>query len=310
MRPALKTAALLATLAAVSAHAGPKAVILSGWDVVARPGEAVTLSVKVEREGFGFSNQAQAWAAKADASTMAIWRRDIEGAEIAFGYQGASLGSDASDDDGTATVEWTPPGLGDHEVTLDFAGTDKFKPASTTLLVSVRDPDARDTLIFDIDHTLCETNNWNVIRGKTDDPSLPGSLEVFEKLAADHDVIYVTARPDKFLDVTRRWVKRWGFARNPIFLLPYKKYPTYNEAKYKTETITRLKSKFPRITMGFGDKESDAKAYTATGLRTFILGDAGGVDGAEEVADWAEIDSILFDTRAIRFGALFAPLHP
>ena len=52
------------------------------------------------------------------------------------------------------------------------------------------------------------------------------------------------------------------------------------------------------------NKDSDAKAYRASGMRALILGDAGGVQGAEEVSGWQEIDSMLFGGRVQRFEAL------
>jgi hypothetical protein len=232
-----------------------------------------------------------------------IWRRDIKNRQVSFFLDGASLGSAATDDDGTATVEWTPPGIGAFSIEARFDGDEKFAAGTDSLLCAVRSPE-RPTVILDIDHTLSQTSNWNVIRGRVDDLPLEHSQEVAPKLAAAHDIVYMTARPNKFLDVTKRWLAHWGFARYPIFLLDLKKYPSFDEAKYKTETLAAIKASFPDVVLGIGDKQTDAEAYRAHGLRALIIGDTGGVVGAEAVADWLEIDGLLFSAPARSFRRL------
>jgi hypothetical protein len=104
--------------------------------------------------------------------------------------------------------------------------------------------------------------------------------------------------------VTRRWLTHRGFPRLPTYFLNIKRFPTYNESKYKIATLSRIKQSFPNLVLGVGDKKSDAKAYRAMGMRTLILGDAGGVEGAEEVPDWHAIEDMLFSPRIQRFQAM------
>ncbi len=316
----LRTTTLLVlalSAATGTAQAGRKDVILSAWDQVARTG-TVVLTAKLEREGFGEAAEralrAPAYAPllSPDALVAArlvggddlhdrrFWRRDLPGKTLEFRRGGELLGSAVTDDDGTATVTWDAGELGDHAVEVRFAGDADYAPGADTLLCSVRSPD-RDLVILDIDHTLSHTSNWNVIKGKIDDLPLEHSPAVVPKILATHDVVYVTARPNKFLDVTKRWLAHWGFPRLPVYLLDWKKYPTYDEAKYKTQTLARIKESFPRMVLGIGDKKTDAIAYRNHGLRTLILGETGGVQGAERVADWHEIDGILFGTRVTLF---------
>lgn len=297
-RPLSALVALALLSSPASAGRGTKEVVLSAWDQVAAPG-SVTLKAKLERSGFGKEPPPTSPGARR------IWRRDIEGRTLRFSYQGEVLGEAVTDDDGTAAVEWAPPGPGEYDVDVTFAGDDKFAPGADSLRCAVRGT-TRPLVILDIDSTLSHTSWRNVMRGSTDDPVLEHSPAVVARLAAEYDVVYVTARPDKFLDVTKRWLARWGFPRNPVYLLSWKKYPTYDEAKYKTETLAGIKASFPNMVLGVGDKETDAEAYRAHGLRTLILGDTGGVAGAEPVADWHEIESLLFSGAIARFGTLHA----
>jgi phosphatidate phosphatase PAH1 len=163
---------------------------------------------------------------------------------------------------------------------------------------------SRPTAIVDIDHTLSTAGKWQVIRGDLEAPPLEGSPAILAEVMQHYEIVYVTARIKKFQRYTRAWLAKHGFSRRPIFFMDFKKYPTYDEAQYKIDTIGPIRELFPNTVVGFGDKKTDAVAYRHHGLRTFILGDAGGVDGAEEVADWAEIRQLLLGTRAQAFRRL------
>lgn len=287
--------------AALCRAAGPvpmarKAVILSGQDLLALPGVPVTLAAKLERDGFGEER------APEDGR---IWRRDIPDRTLVFSYQGADLGSAVTDGDGIATVQWTPPGAGDLEVEVRFEGDDSFAPGAGSLLCGIRGTD-RPAIVLDIDQTISTASKWDVIRGRLEPPPLPDSVEVVKLLAETHDIFYMTARINKFQAYTREWLAQHGFPRWPIFFMDFKKYPTYDEAQYKTDTLGPLVATFPNLHTGVGDKKSDAVAYRHHGLRALILGDTGGVQGAEPVESWLVVKDLLASLRARRFAQLQA----
>lgn len=290
----------LALALAGSLQAGSRAVWISSVDAVSAPGKSVLLKAKIERQGWGFPKQGQ--------SNKGIWRADLKDKKLDFYLGDTLLGSDQSDEEGWAQVAFDPPATQDYSIEVRFAGDDRYAPGTDDLFVAVRDPSQKPTVIIDIDHTLSHTSNRNVIKGSIDDKPLEYSKEVVEKLNEKYSIVYVTARYYKFLDVTKRWIKHWGYPRHPMFLLDLKKYPTYDEAAYKIDTIGAIKAVYPNTVLGLGDKDSDAEAYRHHGLRALILGDAGGVSGAEEVADWHEIESLVLSARNQKAQAIFAEL--
>lgn len=313
MRPLLLGALALA-LVLPSAQAKPrgkdKPVIVTAQDMLIREGSSVTLRAKLEREGFGFGIQEAGVAEDPlpseeidteEIGAMGIWRSDIKGRQLSFFLGEKKLGGQITDKEGFATYTWTPPGVGDYLIQARFGGDHKYAPGSDSLMVSVRSRETPIT-VLDIDHTLSHTSNKNVLKGKIDDKPLEHSLNVVKRfLEEGRTMIYVSARLNKFNDVTRRWLDHHGYPRRPTYFLDIKRYPTYNEAKYKTVTLSRIRQSFPNMVLGVGDKDSDAEAYRAVGMRALILGDAGDVEGAEEVENWHQIEDLLYSPRKARF---------
>lgn len=288
---------LLAGLALAPLAQAGSAVVLSGKDTLAVPGTTVTVAAKLEKDGFGVAEQRDAEAQ--------IWRRDIKGRTVRFFFQGQEIGSAVTDDEGMGYVAWNPPGVGEHEVEVRFEGDSKYDAGTGSLVCGVQDG-SKPTVVVDIDQTLSTASKWQVIQGDMDAPPLEGAPAILTELMAEYEVVYVTARIKKFQRYTRAWLAKFGLPRRPIYFMDFKKYPTYDEAQYKIDTIGPIREIFPGTTLGIGDKKSDAEAYRHHGLRALILGDAGGVAGAEEVADWAEIRQLLLGTRATAFRRLHA----
>ncbi len=290
---------LLGTALVASSQAGKRDVIVSTADTLVPSGQTATISMKLERKGFGFGGKAKAERKQ----NKGIWRADLPGRTVRFFYDDTELAERVTDDEGEASFTWTPPGEGNHTIRIEFAGDKKYAPGFDDAMVSVKPADTR-LVILDIDHTLSHTSNKNVIKGSIADKPLEHSKAVADRLEAKYGIVYVSARSNKFLDVTKRWLAHYGYPRRPVYFLDIKDYPTYNEAQYKIDTFAGITGNFPNTWLGVGDKKSDAKAYRTYGLRTLILGDSEGVEGAEEVADWHEVESLLFDERLKTFKAL------
>jgi phosphoglycolate phosphatase-like HAD superfamily hydrolase len=275
---------------------GDKPVIVTARDMLIREGSSVTLEAKLERKGFGF--------AMASVSVQGIWRGDIEGRELVFTLDGQPVGSSITDKEGFAQVTWTPKKAGDYLFEARFRGDEKYASGTDSLLVSVR-PRNTEIVVLDIDHTLSHTSKKNVIKGRIDDLPLDHAKEVVARLhQGGQTLVYVSARMNKFNDVTRRWLAHWGFPRLPTYFLDIKRFPTYNEAKYKIATLSRIKQSFPNMVLGVGDKKSDAEAYRFVGMRALILGDAEGVEGAEVVESWKQVEEMLYSNRKSLFNKL------
>jgi hypothetical protein len=302
---ALLALSLVATTLASPAPESRKDVLLSGIDQLALPGRWVKLTAKLEQDGFGKEETPEPDSGPLSSK---IWRRDIPGRLVHFFYQESEVGTEVTNKDGEAHLLWKPPGVGDFQLVARFEGDDKFSPGTGSMVCGVRPP-GRPTLILDIDHTISNASTWQIIRGDIEAPPLPDAVEVVKELAEHFDIVYVTARINKFQAYTRAWLDHHGFPRSAIFFLDLKKYPTYNEAKYKIATIHPIKALFTGLTLGIGDKESDAKAYRHHALRALILGDTGEVQGAEHVESWLEIREILLGTKASGFRQLHRSLR-
>lgn len=49
-------------------------------------------------------------------------------------------------------------------------------------------------------------------------PPLPGALEGVRLLAVNHEIIYLTARPEWARDITRKWLEYWGFPEGRLVM--------------------------------------------------------------------------------------------
>ena len=80
-----------------------------------------------------------------------------------------------------------------------------------------------------------------------------------------YQVVYVTARPDRFTDATRAWLGNNGFPRGPVRLADalWLK-PGAATIAYKTRVLDGL-NHF-EVAAGVGNRTSDVRAYTAAGL--------------------------------------------
>ena len=91
--------------------------------------------------------------------------------------------------------------------------------------------------------------------------------------AAPAQVVYVTARGERFTEATRRWLGAHGFPRGPLVLgrgLFVK--PGAATVAYKTRVLRALARDFT-IVAGVGNRASDVAAYSAAGVpasRIFI----------------------------------------
>jgi len=218
--------------------------------------------------------------ATADAPTQtltgkiaySIIDKDLRGEDVElFGCLGGGwqlLGSARTDDDGRFALvleadDRLPIGLRDLYVSVvgDRTGASFLAyvaPAQTPIVVS------------DLDGTLTASENAYP-------ESLAGGGVVVAQdgaaaALAGHDIIYITARGDRFTQDTRNWLAANGFPRGPLRMPPpIVTQPGADTIEFKMDALGAL-ADFS-LEAGIGNRASDIAAYANAGLspdRIFI----------------------------------------
>lgn len=92
------------------------------------------------------------------------------------------------------------------------------------------DRPARSLAIIDLDgvvadvrarlvHIRGHSRDWaRFFAGIPDDPVLPEGRAVVERLAPDHDIVYLTGRPERTRRDTEQWLERHGLPRGHVVM--------------------------------------------------------------------------------------------
>ena len=90
----------------------------------------------------------------------------------------------------------------------------------------------RGLAVFDVDGVLADVRhrvhhiedgrrNWGAFFAAADrDPPLDVGVQLATELAADHDLAYLTGRPEHVRRVTQRWLSRHGLPPGPLWMRP------------------------------------------------------------------------------------------
>ncbi len=81
-----------------------------------------------------------------------------------------------------------------------------------------------DGVVADVRHRLHHLEgrrkDWDAFfAGAADDPAHPEGLAIVETLAAEHEILYLTGRPERLRRVTERWLDEHGIA-GPVTMRP------------------------------------------------------------------------------------------
>ncbi len=251
------TAVAFAAIAAVLYGAGAspalaaKAAVLTGTDVLARPGDTATLRFKVERNS--------------------LIRYDIRGAPVEFRFNGALIGTAVSAADGHADLR-VSVGLapGDYEVAGKVAPGASWWSPEARLFLAVRDRSAR-LAITDIDHTIADAAWWEVLAKPVSAvPPVRGAVGALRDIAHDATIVYLTARDDGATARTKAWLRHHGFPPGPVFFSDDVR-AWFDPRPYKSGVVGAIRAAFPNVPCGFGDLPGDAAAYHDHGLVAFIF---------------------------------------
>jgi phosphatidate phosphatase APP1 len=113
---------------------------------------------------------------------------------------------------------------------------------------------------------------------RTPGETFPDAPTVLKALAATHQIVYLTARDDHFAQITRRFLARHAFPAGPVLYNTWglikaeerAQLAPSNHAAFKLAVIKRLKSRGLNVVVGIGNAETDAEAYEAAGLASYI----------------------------------------
>ena len=163
-------------------------------------------------------------------------------------------------------------------------------------------PQNAKLIVSDVDGTLTSSEASfvkAVIVGKKVKPHPGAAAALRDARARGYQVVYVTARGDRFTDATRYWLGTNGFPRGPVRLAPsYIVKPGAATVAYKRRVLQSLAS-FD-IVAGVGNRKSDVAAYSALGIapdRIFI-----------KLPEYkGEVGTALRNGAAVGFGA-YRPL--
>lgn len=94
----------------------------------------------------------------------------------------------------------------------------------------------------------------------------PGAAEALQFAAkSGYQVVYVTARGDRFTDATRAWLARNGFPRGPVRLAPsFLVKPGASTIAYKERALRDLT---PFEVRALGNRHTDVAAYGRSGIK-------------------------------------------
>jgi hypothetical protein len=186
---------------------------------------------------------------------------------------------------------WVGTALTDDEgyFALVLAGTDRLAVGMRDLFVSVAGdrtgarflayvaPAGTRLIVSDVDGTLTSSENAffeTIVLGNEPDERAGAPRAYREATAKGYQLIYVTARGNRFTQPTRDWLERKGFPRGPVRLAPsFVTLPGGNTSDYKTRTFDALTASGLALAAGVGNRASDVTAYARAGLtaeRIFI----------------------------------------
>jgi hypothetical protein len=191
-----------------------------------------------------------------------------------------------TDDEGIASVPFTPARPGDYVFTVEPARGAKLEefPPPAPILLACRSAEA-PLFVIDIDGTVVRSNFEQVLRDQAE--PMAHSREVIRRVAKEHTVVYLTLRIDHLSRATRLWLEEHGYPRGPLLMGRFKHLFEGNR-QYRTSRVAELTERFGAIRGGVGDKVSDAWAYANNDLPTYLLIDPQRIDEADDAEDLAE----------------------
>ncbi len=132
----------------------------------------------------------------------------------------------------------------------------------------------RPIVLVDMDGTLSDCSHrehhirgprkdWPAFfRGMGDDPPNVSIVELTKRLAADHNIVIVTGRPQQYVGETTAWLRRHGISFSELYMRRTGDHrPDYTVKREMLDSLQRS-----RIAFVLDDRESVCRMWTAEGL--------------------------------------------
>ncbi len=216
-----------------------------------------------------------------------------KGRTISFFVDGERIGQAATGRDGCAVITFTPHEKKEYRVLATHQGSGTSEGATAEATIFSRSGE-REAIVLDIDGTLSTGSALgSAFRRNRSVRALEGAADVTRALALKYDLIILTGRRSFLRRKTKDWLRKNGFPSAPVYFRPRRRLWVRSE-KYKARLIAGLKRDWPNIVIGIGDRDSDARAYVANGLKAIILRESGHCPaGAVAVPSWEGVRRIL-----------------
>lgn len=209
--------------------------------------------------------------ASVEREPFMFFRSSLPGVPVEFRLDGRPVATARTEADGfaRAVVPYSKPRRPRIEARADVLG--RSLTARGTIHTWRRD---RTIVAVDIDNTLAKTKLEDLLfeRDGEDEESTPlkGSRKVMEVIAADCEIIYVTARPRFLLDTTRAWLVDEDFPFAPVMTSDGIRQAMHRR-EYKLDRLAALQQEWPHLLIGIGNSPSDHEAYTRSGMLAVLV---------------------------------------
>jgi len=260
-----------------------RAVLMVASDVLGVPGAAVTLSVGVEEVPDGADRGRPAAGESVEFLLYAMGGRSLG--------EPAPLGTAATDEQGRATLGWSPASwsgsaeLGSFEVgaLLERGGG----LAAQARMEVVVPPADRPLLLVKLDATPSGSEDAPPTAAE---PREVSGSTVLAELAEARQLVYLSDVEWRAVPAFKAWMKRRGLPPGPVLLLEHDRTSLSPEERL-TERVRELVQANPRIAIGIGATAADARAFVTNDLTAIIVPadlDAVGElpDGAFATSSW------------------------
>jgi len=218
-------------------------MMITPYDLLLPSGEPATLDVEVERRWLTFVDPPVA-----DAEI------EVEG-----------VGRARTGPDGIASFPLGALPVGTHHFKVR---TNRKPPEAIVRVVDREAP----ILVVDIDKTIADVTPQGFIFRKVQNVRpMVGSREALDELSKSMQILFLTARDHIFTRKTKLWLRAAEFPEAPVYLRKGTRFWSASPQDHKIERLKEVRSRFPNIRWGVGDKPGDAIAYMAHGIRPILL---------------------------------------
>lgn len=206
-------------------------------------------------------------AAAVDEQALVIFTKGVPNTPVEFYLDKEKVGEARTDQEGRASAN-----VGAREGTTTFTARAKVgnREIETGGRVYHWDPE-QPAIAVDIDETLSLSEYINIIWGDgLGSRALPGSAEGVQQLAKDYQIIYYSIRPRFMYDRTRKWLEKKGFPDGPIIFTD-SFHAAFHQTERKRRMLADLRSRWPNVEIGIGDKLTDVVACNDNQMLPIIV---------------------------------------